>query len=549
MSPKRCVFGCKGKITLFSFPKDPALREQWMQFVFPGQQRSCGSLFVCSRHFSDECFTNKAQFDAGFADRLRLKDGAVPSIKHPGHGSEPQDVSKTASNMLSMKAQMDVICCKSVGTDLSMLDIEDFISEICQLKKEVASLEAKLRERGDKPNREDSFWSVRNQRSRDTQDSELSLTLLCYTDAQDHGSADQTSDCNGKGNETTAQEQQQSHEEEKDEGNNEDDGNDDKEEDGNDDKEEFTPADDNSGSSSDGDEETTSKDQLKVKSFSCSTCGKTFRIQGHLARHERNHMEERDLTCMICDISFPTLEEKRCHTKEHNVKKEFRCEQCGKVFFITLYNMKAHIRRHTKTFHCGGCNKYFSTKHHLVVHKRTHTGERPYKCPHCEKRFTYLVSLKAHSRVHTDERPYQCSECGKTFSNSTSLKSHQKMHSEKQYQCSYCEKRFRHKSYLIYHERIHTGEKPYLCSYCGKSFAKPGEFGYHQRVHTGERPYHCSDCGKRFSVLSALKKHQRIHTGEKPYRCSICGERFAYLGRFRTHQKKHAEEQTAPESS
>ncbi len=56
--------------------------------------------------------------------------------------------------MLIMKAQVDVICCKSVGTDLSMLDIEDFITEICRLKKEVASLEAKLRERGDKLNRE-----------------------------------------------------------------------------------------------------------------------------------------------------------------------------------------------------------------------------------------------------------------------------------------------------------------------------------------------------------------------------------------------------------
>ncbi len=51
--------------------------------------------------------------------------------------------------MLIMKVQVDVVCCKSVGTDLSMLDIEDFITEICQLKKEVASLEAKLRERGE----------------------------------------------------------------------------------------------------------------------------------------------------------------------------------------------------------------------------------------------------------------------------------------------------------------------------------------------------------------------------------------------------------------
>ncbi len=87
---------------------------------------------------------------------------------------------------------------------------------------------------------QDSVWSVRDQRYRDTQDSELSLTLLCYTDAQDHESTDQTSDCNAgeqqtplkmcsvklvdcsnliesREEETTAEQQQQSHEEEEDE--------------------------------------------------------------------------------------------------------------------------------------------------------------------------------------------------------------------------------------------------------------------------------------------------------------------------------------------
>ncbi len=43
-SLKKCVFGCEGKITLFSFPKNPALREQWMQFVFRG---SNGDSQVC----------------------------------------------------------------------------------------------------------------------------------------------------------------------------------------------------------------------------------------------------------------------------------------------------------------------------------------------------------------------------------------------------------------------------------------------------------------------------------------------------------------------
>ncbi len=90
---------------------------------------------------------------------------------------------------------------------------------------------------------QDSVWSVRDQRYRDTQDSELSLTLLCYTDAQDHESTDQTSDCNAgeqqtplkmcsvkledcrnliesREEETTAEQQQQSHEEDEDYENN-----------------------------------------------------------------------------------------------------------------------------------------------------------------------------------------------------------------------------------------------------------------------------------------------------------------------------------------
>ncbi len=36
MSPTKCVFGCEGKITLFRFPKNPALRVQWLQFGFLG---------------------------------------------------------------------------------------------------------------------------------------------------------------------------------------------------------------------------------------------------------------------------------------------------------------------------------------------------------------------------------------------------------------------------------------------------------------------------------------------------------------------------------
>ncbi len=49
--------------------------------------------------FVDERYINKAEFDTGFAHRLILKDGVVPAIKDPGHDSELQIVSETASNV------------------------------------------------------------------------------------------------------------------------------------------------------------------------------------------------------------------------------------------------------------------------------------------------------------------------------------------------------------------------------------------------------------------------------------------------------------------
>ncbi len=50
--------------------------------------------------FVDECFINKAQLDTGFAYRLIQKDGVVvPAIKDPGHDSELQMVSETASDI------------------------------------------------------------------------------------------------------------------------------------------------------------------------------------------------------------------------------------------------------------------------------------------------------------------------------------------------------------------------------------------------------------------------------------------------------------------
>ncbi|XP_052447245.1 uncharacterized protein LOC127988495 isoform X2 [Carassius gibelio] len=113
--------------------KKTALRDQWMEFIVTEHQRSCASVFVCSLHFEDACFTNKAQFDAGFAHRLFLKDNAVPMKKGHDHVLEPQAIANSCLDVIVMVAKekgTDVFAANSyvVVTWLPPLELDPFLS-------------------------------------------------------------------------------------------------------------------------------------------------------------------------------------------------------------------------------------------------------------------------------------------------------------------------------------------------------------------------------------------------------------------------------------
>ncbi len=89
---KEVCFWLWGKDNLVQLPKTT------QRYVNSGYSLFFRGSNGVSQVFVDERFINKAQFDAGFAHGLILKDGAVPAIKDPGHDSELQMVSETASN-------------------------------------------------------------------------------------------------------------------------------------------------------------------------------------------------------------------------------------------------------------------------------------------------------------------------------------------------------------------------------------------------------------------------------------------------------------------
>ncbi len=86
---KEVCFLLWGKDNLVQLPEEPSVTWTVDIVCFSGAATEFLKCFV------DERFINKAQFDAGFAHRLILKDGAVPAIKDPGHDSELQTVSET----------------------------------------------------------------------------------------------------------------------------------------------------------------------------------------------------------------------------------------------------------------------------------------------------------------------------------------------------------------------------------------------------------------------------------------------------------------------
>lgn len=254
--------------------------------------------------------------------------------------------------------------------------------------------------------------------------------------------------------------------------------------------------------------------------------------------------------CPHCERTFPLVQLRDLHMKNHSRDRKFQCEECDKSFF-SKYDLKRHSSMHNgnKPYKCSACGKGFSRTSLLARHEKTHTDVPKFICVHCERSFISKEDMEKHADRHNINRPFVCKICNKRFAFKQGLERHEVVHSREQpYSCQYCDLSFSTTTKLTRHLTAHAGQRPFPCKYCKKSFLLSHHLTRHLRSHqnldknsTDLIKFMCCTCKTSFNSRDELIQHSTTHTNEANLVCPLCKDVFADINVLNKHIQEHSE--------
>ncbi|CAN8009442.1 unnamed protein product, partial [Ixodes pacificus] len=239
---------------------------------------------------------------------------------------------------------------------------------------------------------------------------------------------------------------------------------------------------------------------------------------------------------------------------------------------------------------CEYCGKSFRFQSNLIVHRRSHTGEKPYRCHICNHACTQASKLKRHMKTHrksptSGDNTSRKSLLGEVMEKIglTNIQQYSEAYrqaleesgglrtlphepldfggsllgafdggdSAKRLRLDQGEREVFPGLWLpsMAHRDFYLGLQPDLDRArdlkMGALSPRPGPSNALALIGSAlgrpkdRRNDTCEYCGKVFKNCSNLTVHRRSHTGEKPYKCELCSYACAQSSKLTRHMKTH----------